>query len=81
MLILLLAFKLFKNKIFVKLLIFESQYFKKEKQVEEKDIVYIQEKNLFIDWKTIAENLVSHVNVNKLYDVRILNYTYMWKVS
>ena len=73
MLILLLAFKLFKNKIFVKLLIFESQYFKKEKQVEEKDIVYIQEKNIFIDYKTIAENLVRHVNVNKLYDVRTLN--------
>ena len=52
---------------------FESQYFKKEKQVEEKDIVYIQEKNVFIDCKTITENLVSHVNVNKPYDVRILN--------
>ena len=28
---------------------FESQYFKKEKQVEEKDIVYIKEKKCF-DW-------------------------------
>ena len=41
--------------------------------MEEKDIVYIQEKNIFIDYKTIAENLVRHVNVNKLYDVRTLN--------
>ena len=47
MLMLLLAFTLFKNKIFVFILkpfISESQYFKKEKKVEQKDIVYIQKK-------------------------------------
>ena len=41
--------------------------------MEVKDIACVQEKNVFIDRKKIAENLVSHVNVNQLYDVRILN--------
>ena len=44
--------------------------------MEVKDIVYIKAKKPFIDCEVIEEKLVSHVNVNNLYDVRILNINY-----